>query len=182
MVGGAQAPPFSTHPDPARRVQLCGARPRPEITPQPPGGNTVVGEAEPAGSGKWSVCHVPRCGCGRLPSFVIIIKYNFGRGRGGGSCRPLTAHRAHAQGRRRVNPSHRGRGGESRCLLTHTHTLVRRGQDGHCPALSGRAPVSPSPGTCAASSLGSGGPVAAPPDQLQGRQNHRTHPEASTSP
>lgn len=50
--------------------------------------------ATPASAGEraaWlrdgSVCHVLRCGCGRLPSFIIIIKYNLA-GDGWGSCQP----------------------------------------------------------------------------------------------
>lgn len=41
------------------------------------------------GSGKWGVCHILlRCGHGCLPSFVIIIKYNFVGGWVGGAVSP----------------------------------------------------------------------------------------------
>lgn len=81
VTTGPQATLRSAHPD--RGVQPGPAvwdAPRPEITRQPPDGNTVVRGAQLVGSANWSVCHVLRCGCGRLPPFVIIIKYNLAGG------------------------------------------------------------------------------------------------------
>lgn len=50
-----------------------------------------MGGAELVGSAMWSVCHVLRCGCGRLPSFIIIIKCSLAGGWVGELTVPLTA-------------------------------------------------------------------------------------------
>lgn len=49
-----------------------------------------MGGAELVGSATWSVCHVLRCACGRLPSFIIIIKCNLAGGWVGELTVPLT--------------------------------------------------------------------------------------------
>lgn len=150
---GPQASPRSAHPDPARRVQrgpATWAVPWPWITrAEPPARNTVVREAALVGSAQWSVCHVLGCGCGRLPSFVIIIKYNLAGGGVGAAVSP--AHRACLPVSEAEWPP-AARVGRGRCLLTYSHMLARGGQSGHC-ILACRAIVTLHQATCQAAGV-----------------------------
>lgn len=179
---GPQASPRSAHPDPACRVQrgpTTWAVPWPWITrAEPPARNTVVREAALVGSAQRSVCHVLGCGCGRLPSFVIIIKYNLAGGGVGAAVSPAP-HACLPVGEAEWPPA--AQVGRGRCLLTYSHMPARGGLSGHC-ILACRAIVTPHQATCQATSPGGRGPWQPPGQpaflgglltQLCWRQNRR---------
>lgn len=74
--------------------------------------------SQAVGSETWGVCHVPRCGRGRLPPFIIIIKYKLA-GVGAGASALLASCPAEKQAPLKVLRMCGWLGGPESCPITH---------------------------------------------------------------